>query len=384
MASTSCSAIAEEILARCLAGEPAPVSKVFELVDNDCSGPLFRILIEGLADRFEPRLCDAYADLFSAVIERVIPSLTGVRARYERIRHAPVCRIEPERVYVLSRVTLGADIAVTSVMLDAAKRRFPRAEIYLAGSAKAAELFADDPRIRHFPVTYPRSGSLHQRLSTWTRFDQPGSIVIDPDSRLSQLGLLPVCDEDRYFFFESRAFGGESSDNLATLARRWAKEIFEVDARAYMAPSRVHAHGEIAVSFGVGENLSKRVGGGIESELLRLLSQRGRSVMVDRGAGGEEARRVNRAIAASRATNIRTWNGSFAGFASIISRAKFYAGYDSAGQHAAAAAGTPQVTIFRGQVNERMFQRWRPSGKNVTVLKHLDPEKLLRVIPKLT
>jgi hypothetical protein len=371
-------------LARCLAGEPAPVSKVFELVDNDCSGPLFRILIEGLADRFEPRLCDAYADLFSAVIERVIPSLTGVRARYERIRHAPVCRIEPERVYVLSRVTLGADIAVTSVMLDAAKRRFPRAEIYLAGSAKAAELFADDPRIRHFPVTYPRSGSLHQRLSTWTRFDQPGSIVIDPDSRLSQLGLLPVCDEDRYFFFESRAFGGESSDNLATLARRWAKEIFEVDARAYMAPSRVHAHGEIAVSFGVGENLSKRVGGGFESELLRLLSQRGSSVMVDRGAGGEEARRVNRAIAASRATNIRTWNGSFAGFASIISRAKFYAGYDSAGQHAAAAAGTPQVTIFRGQVNERMFQRWRPSGKNVTVLKHLDPEKLLRVIPKLT
>ena len=31
-----------------------------------------------------------------------------------------------ERVYVLSRVTLGADVAVTSVMLDAAKRRYPR------------------------------------------------------------------------------------------------------------------------------------------------------------------------------------------------------------------------------------------------------------------
>ncbi len=370
-------------MARCLAGEPAPLSQVFELVDRDCSGPLFRILIEGLADRFEPRLCDAYADLFSAVIERVIPELSGLRARYERIRRPRVCDLEPSQVYVLSRVTLGADIAITSVMLDAAKRRFPRAEIYLAGSAKAAELFAADPRIRHFPVPYPRSGTLHQRLSTWTRFDRPGSLVIDPDSRLTQLGLLPVCDEDRYFFFESRAYGGDSSVNLTTLARRWAAETFGTAARPYMAPERVHAHGDIAVSFGVGENLAKRVGGGFETELLRLLSQRGRSVIVDRGGGGEEARRVNRAIAASRATNIRTWNGSFAGFASIIARAGFYAGYDSAGQHAAAAAGTPQVTIFRGHVNERMFQRWRPTGKNVKVLKHLDPEKLLRVIPKL-
>ena len=33
-------------------------------------------------------------------------------------------------------------------------------------------------------------------------------MVIDPDSRLTQLGLIPVCDDSRYFFFESRAFGG--------------------------------------------------------------------------------------------------------------------------------------------------------------------------------
>ena len=29
------------------------------------------------------------------------------------------------RIYVLSRVTLGADVAVTSVMLDAVKRAYP-------------------------------------------------------------------------------------------------------------------------------------------------------------------------------------------------------------------------------------------------------------------
>jgi ADP-heptose:LPS heptosyltransferase len=344
---------------------------------------LFRIVVEGLADRFEPRLCDAYADLFSTVIERVIPELTGLRERYERVRRVRVCNVEPAKVYVLSRVTLGADIAITSVLLDGAKRRFPNAAIYLAGSHKAAELFAADPRIQHSPVNYPRAGTLRERLSTWTRFEEPASIVIDPDSRLTQLGLLPVCAEENYFFFESRAYGGDSDANLTTLAKRWMRHTFGVEASAYMAPKRVSERADIAVSFGVGENLAKRVGHGFEAELLRLLSERAGSVIVDKGAGGDEARRVNRAIAASRAGNIRTWNGSFAGFASIIGRARFYAGYDSAGQHAAAAAGTPQLTIFRGQVTERMFQRWRPSGKNTHVLKHLQQEKLLRVLPEV-
>jgi ADP-heptose:LPS heptosyltransferase len=371
------------VLARCLSGEPAPFDLVHQLIDEDCSSALFRIVVEGLADRFEPRLCDAYANLFSAVIERFLPDLTGLRARYERIRRPRPCTVEPARVYVLSRVTLGADIAVTSVLLDAAKRRFPRAEIFLAGSGKAAELFAADGRIQHFPLTYPRSGTLAERLSTWTRFDHPDCLVIDPDSRLTQLGLLPVCPEARYFFFESRAYGGDSTSNLTTLAKRWARETFGVTARPYMAPATVTPEAEIAVSFGVGENLSKLVPGRFEADLLRMLAQRGKSIIVDKGAGGEEAQRVDRAIAESGAANITTWNGSFAGFASIISRSGFYAGYDSAGQHAAAAARVPQVTIFRGHVNQRMFQRWRPSGRNVRVLKQLDPQVLLRVIAKI-
>jgi ADP-heptose:LPS heptosyltransferase len=383
LASTSCNHLAEEVLARCLRGDAAPVALVHQLVDADCSAALFRVVVEGLADRFEPRLCNAYADLFSAIIERAMPEVTGLRARYERIRRPRVCQVEPARVYVLSRVTLGADIAITSVLLDAAKSRFPKAEIFLAGSTKAAELFAADSRIRHFPLTYPRSGTLHERLSTWTRFDDPDTIVVDPDSRLTQLGLLPVCDENRYFFFESRAYGGDSTSNLTTLAKRWARETFGVSARPYMAPAPVPESAEIAVSLGVGENLAKRVPGVFEADLLSLLAQNAESVIVDKGAGGEEAERVDLAIRQSGATNISTWNGSFAGFASIISRARFYAGYDSAGQHAAAAAGTRQVTIFRGQVNERMFRRWRPSGGRVRVLKHLDPKVLLRVIAKI-
>ena len=38
-------------------------------------GALFRIVVERLADLFEPRLCDVYADLFAEVIARRIPEL---------------------------------------------------------------------------------------------------------------------------------------------------------------------------------------------------------------------------------------------------------------------------------------------------------------------
>jgi ADP-heptose:LPS heptosyltransferase len=80
--------------------------------------------------------------------------------------------------------------------------------------------------------------------------------------------------------------------------------------------------------------------------------------------GGEEAKRVTAAAEASGCMDrIRFWEGSFAGFASIISQCDFYAGYDSAGQHAAAAAGVPLVSFFAGAPSERFRQRWSPAGR---------------------
>ena len=37
-------------------------------------------------------------------------------------------------------------------------------------------------------------------------------------------------------------------------------------------------------------------------------------------------------------------------------------GYDSAGQHVAAACGVPLISIFAGFPVPRMFDRWRPKG----------------------
>jgi ADP-heptose:LPS heptosyltransferase len=377
LTSTSCEAAARRILDDCLAGR-APEYLPAELLTDSCARSLFGVLVEGLADRFEPALCDVYAILFSQ-------ALPGADlARYERIRHPRPVDCDPQRVYVLSRITLGADIAVTSVLMDAAKRRFPDAPIVFVGPQKNYELFAGDPRVMHAPLDY-RKGTLRDRLEAAHDLARiVDDLVIDPDSRLTQLGLLPVGDEGCYHLFESRRYGAESNNALPELAAKWAATTFGVtDAKPYIAVRRepVPLPAEyIAVSLGVGENPAKRLVDPFEPELLKLLGARHRLV-IDRGAGGEERARVERAAAAARITPAY-WDGSFAGFAGIISGARLYVGYDSAGQHAAAAAGIPLITVFAGFPAPRMFDRWRPVAPNARVIRcdSPDPEAALSAV----
>ena len=54
------------------------------LLEEPCAKALFGILVEGLADRFEPALCDVYARLFSQAIAGQDPA--ALVARYERVR----------------------------------------------------------------------------------------------------------------------------------------------------------------------------------------------------------------------------------------------------------------------------------------------------------
>jgi hypothetical protein len=365
---TSADHLAQELLEHCLAGSPFPERLLDELLAGDRSRVLFRIVVERLADLFEPRLCQVYADLFAEVIARHIPGLHAehLLARYERVRRPRKFDRDPaaiRNVFVLSRVTLGADVAITSVMLDAAKQSFPNAEIYFVGPQKAWELFAADSRLRHIAIAYGRSGTIDDRLSIWPALREsmckPASIVIDPDSRLTQLGLLPICPEEDYYFFESRSYGGEGDEPLSVLARRWVSETFGVaDARPYIQTGVDAAELAATVSFGVGENPAKRVPDPFEEELLQSLP---RPVLIDRGAGGEEADRVERAVARA-GPGVAMWDGSFAGFAAHIQRSGLYVGYDSAGGHVAAALGVPMISIFAGFASERMFQRWRPTG----------------------
>jgi ADP-heptose:LPS heptosyltransferase len=345
-----------------VAGRP-PEKLPRELTGPDCRDALFGVLAEGLGDRFEPALCDLYARLFA----QAIPGADA--GRYFRVRRPRPVTVEPRRVFVLSRITLGADIAVTSVLMDAAKRRFPQAEIVFVGPAKNFELFAADPRLTHAPLDYRRSALVEVWQKLRTMVDD---LVIDPDSRLTQLGLLPVGDEDRCHLFESRGYGGTSDRPLPELAAAWAEETLGIaGAQPYLALGNCGKPGaHIAVSLGVGENPAKRIADPFEEQLLALLGGRGAPLVVDRGAGGEERERVERA-AARAGGPVGFWDGSFAGFAKRIAGASLYVGYDSAGQHAAAALGVPLICVFAGFPSRRMFERWRAKG---TVIRVDDPD----------
>jgi hypothetical protein len=361
-------ALARELLAYCQDCRPWPQHLLDELLACGGDRELFRIVVERLGDLFEPRLCRVYAELFSEVIaKRTSLHAEHLLARYERVRLMRELDHDPatiESVFVLSRVTLGADVAVTSILLDAAKQRFRGAVIWFVGPGKNWELFAADSRLRHLPVAYGRSGSIDDRLSIWPQLREamslPNSIVIDPDSRLTQLGLLPICREEDYYFFHSRSFGANTQHPLVALTRRWCDKTFGIpDARPYIAAGLDAAEFASTVSFGVGENPAKRVADPFEEEILRRLP---RPILIDKGAGGEEAERVERAVSKAGGEGIVMWDGSFAGFAAHIQRSKLYVGYDSAGGHVAAACRIPMISIFAGEVSERMFQRWRPTG----------------------
>jgi ADP-heptose:LPS heptosyltransferase len=349
-ASISCS----EALAAIRRGERLPAALIRSLGEEQPT-EFFRVIVESLADSFDPEQAVAYDDLMQAWISPV-----------PRIQ--PVIPAQVDTVYVLSRVTLGADIKITSAILDAMKKRFRDAAIVLVANRKSIQLYGSDSRIWHVEAEYPRSGPVSHRIEfahhLRARLEGANRIVVDPDSRMTQLGLVPVCEPAGYFHFPSRI--ADSADNLTDLTQRWLDKVFGQSGEAYIAPEPItfdrHAPGA-AISFGVGENESKRIGGDFETQAIRSLAARFHTVWIDRGVGGEEARRVTAAAEASGCMErVRFWEGSFAGFVSVIAQSDLYVGYDSAGQHAAAAAGVPLISIFAGASSERFRQRWCPAG----------------------
>lgn len=355
-----------KVLELCLAREPVPSELLDAAVDEDGGRAFLAQVVEPLADRFEPRLCDTYASLFTDVIYRIAPELYG------RVRRAPrtALPLTADRIYVLSRVTLGADIAVTSAFMDALKRRYPRAKLVFVGPRKNFELWAADPRIEHFDAAYARGGSLRDRLEASAALWFEDGLVVDPDSRLTQLGLIQVCPDKQYCFFESRSYGGDSLDRLPDLAARWAADPL---AKPYIAPEPViEEPADITVSLGVGDNESKRLSDAFELALMQTLAHTGARVLVDLGGSAAERARVERVLQ----PGMRTHDGAFASFAAQVARSKLFIGYDSAAGHAASACGVPLISIAQGFATERMAARWRPLG---TIIDGAGPDPLVAI-----
>ncbi|HEX3132674.1 MAG TPA: hypothetical protein VHX44_03715 [Planctomycetota bacterium] len=135
-------------------------------------GALFGGLVEPLNDGFTPAGRAAYARFFGRIVWRVasrtpilltalasagITNEAALLARHARIRAGTATPPrEARRIVVLSRVTIGADILLSSVVLQRLHQRYPQAELVLLGDGKLQGLFGGLPNVRVRPISYAR------------------------------------------------------------------------------------------------------------------------------------------------------------------------------------------------------------------------------------
>jgi ADP-heptose:LPS heptosyltransferase len=429
--------------------EPAYIDLLCEMatfhskpdLDNIASAALFGLVVEKLCDDFEDLPVELYSRTMCQVISfcRSLPAgqnldqaladfgLTSSDHLYQRAisthtrqyRHDP--DLAPARILLLSRVTIGADVAILSVMLQRLRKLFPKAEIVIIGNGKLRGLFDGDPQVRLRELNYARRGGLFERFASWhatlgilqEEMPQGGEediLVIDPDSRISQLGVLPLLHTDNYLFFNTRNGPQLAAGRcMAELANDWMDAVFGVSDFCYptvwisptlmgAAQTRMDllrasgARQIVTVNLGVGQNPRKRVSLEFEKRLLRVLAAVPETVVVlDRGFGADETERALQLMTDARhcglpsletrfsATNfpamsrgVLTVECSIAEMAALIAHSDEYIGYDSACQHLAAAVKTPTLTVFAGSNNMNFVHRWSACGDTECKIVHVN------------
>ncbi|MBN1507470.1 MAG: glycosyltransferase family 9 protein [Sedimentisphaerales bacterium] len=416
-------------------------------LNSIASGALFEIIVEKLCDDFEDLPVEVYSRVMCQVIShcRTIPAgrsldrqltefgVTSSDQLYQRAiaTHLRQYRCDkrrpPRKILLLSRVTLGADVAILSVMIQHLRRLFPAAEIVIVGSHKLSGLFGGNADVRIRELSYARRGGLFERFASWhatlevLREEAAGGgeeslLVIDPDSRISQLGVLPLTRGDRYLFLNTRHHMLSANGRcMAEWTNDWMRDVFGTDVFCYPAVwvpdafrreagrkvDALRAGGArriITINLGVGQNPRKRVGLEFEKRLLRtLVAIPGTVILLDSGFGADELERTALLAADLREHGFAAVETSFANMdsavpshgviavestigqmAAMIARSDEYIGYDSACQHIAAATRTPTVTVFAGSNNENFVRRWSACGDTDCRIVHVntlaDPE----------
>lgn len=404
------------------------------------SAALFGIIVEKLCDDFEDLPVEVYCRVMSQVISycRTVPAGRKLDARLAEFgldscdaiyrRAISVHTREPRgdrkkapgRIVLLSRVTIGADVAILSVMIQRLRRLFPRTDMVVLGSRKLEDLFGGNPDVRIRELSYARRGGLFERFAAWhAALDvlreeladgEEDVLLIDPDSRISQLGVLPLTREENYLFFNTRDHMlSANGRGMAEWTNEWIDAAFGEADFAYptiWVPQTVMTSGKgmidtlraagarhiVAMNLGVGQNPRKRVDLEFEKRLLRALASTPDTVVVlDRGFGADEEERCSRLLADLREHGFTGAEASFASaecpslshgvvavscgigeMAALIAHSDEYIGYDSACQHIAAAAGTPTLTVFAGSNNKNFVRRWSACGDTDCRIVHVN------------
>lgn len=415
----------------------APDHPVKQAIESICGGErqghadatkaLFGGIVEPLNDGFTPAGRHVSNAVMAGVLWRLIRErndyeqlarrfgLVHERSLIERLEQLrddarPLLTHTPQRILVLSRVTIGADVLITSIALQRLRQRFPAAELLLAGNPRLEALFGGMPGVRVVPQHYVRRGSLASRLESWPSLvalvdrERP-DLVVGPDSRLDQLGLLPIVDDpDRYLLWENLIPNPGPSCGLAQLYDRWLVRRLGLPATPACVPTiALHSSAQalaasvkdvlgsrprVAVKFDHGGNPDKALPSEAEALLLRTLRGKGWAILLDRGFGAEEFAASERCTEQlgcevfdlleaefrlvdnrdgvrpdlAEDADVVRFEGSIGGWAAALSTCGLALSYDSAGQHLAAAGGVPLVAIMTGHHHDRFPIAWQPHG----------------------
>lgn len=395
------------------------------------SGALFGIIVENLCDDYEKAQLGMYNHIMSQVVsycrsqpggrdmDMILNSFDlyntdDLQARAERVHaNSYISRTigQPKCFYILSRVTIGADVAIVSVIIQQLTERFPEAEFVIFGGLKLLEIFGGNKKLRILEAAYPRHGTLMDRFHSWKQIidclkgenetiGKQDFILIDPDSRLTQLGVLPMVPEDRYLYFNSHTTEPEMDEAcMAEITNYWANcvlggsQFFSprlwLDRNIRLQGKQIVQHFRdsganriVTMNLGVGGNQRKRVGREFEIRLiLRLLQEPNTVVILDKGFGLEEQNEFEAIAGALKSQGIQmaqmkvgdSESESFSHgvlgvecsigqMAALIKAGNEYIGYDSACQHIAAAQEIPTTTVFAGTNNPAFIRRWSAYG----------------------
>ena len=409
-------------------------------LNEPASSALFEIIVEQLCDEFEQRHLETYNKVMAQVVGYCCGREPG-RQMAERLRQFGIEGAEDiisrasavqqrsvrwdssrpvERVYILSRVTIGADVAIVSVLLQRMWDLFAGAQIVILGDEKLKEIFDCGSKVRVRVINYPRRSGILDRFESWLAvmkiLDEENAentggnfLVIDPDSRISQLGVLPLERTDRHLFLNTRRDDVEDGKwSMAQITNRWVDETFgesgfryprvwlRRDAmrtgRALMRKIRQDGPRQItAINLGVGGNRSKRLGAEFEKRLLlELLADPETVIVLDEGFGSREHLTSSKLLAAAgrehstaqvrfgewagiaRGTRVIAVRCGIGEMAALIAGSDDYIGYDSAFQHIAAALRVPSVTVFAGTNNPRFIRRWSAYGDTASRIVHVN------------
>ena len=151
----------------------------------------------------------------------------------------------------------------------------------------------------------------------------------------------------------------------------------------------------------MGGNDDKRISDEFEFEVVLHLIEQGAKVILDEGFGEDEIERsdmildrlkacgktivrVNEDLAFATVSNadLVAYKGGIGQFAALISQSQFYIGYDSMGQHVAAALEIPELVIFNGYPSEKFSRKWHPYGNGKINIIHAEGETETDILEK--